>query len=222
MQCWVGTCIREWWPMVPTQKNCTWGHQSRAPKSSFCCQPSAGRLRAHFDENLFCRTTTQSEDRTQECSRATHRTTWGSGGGEKKVVGGCGGFGGCQGPAGASVVKIKKEKKARDLPHFSATSVGGRTQSTAKEKGKDAKRGQPQTQVVLRLGRCDGGTRNLKMKGSGDSLKDGNNVRATTTKQGTRRERDATTDLFGGPIGRREWIRGHFAVSVLSVKESLS
>jgi hypothetical protein len=39
--------------------------------------------------------------------------------------------------------------KARDLPHFSATSVGGRTQSTAKEKGKDTKRGQTQTQVVL-------------------------------------------------------------------------
>ena len=99
--------------------------------------------------------------------------------------------------------------KARDLPHFSATSVGGRTQSTAKEKGKDTKRGQTQTQVVLWLGRCDGGARNLKMKGSGDSLKDGHNVRATTTKQGTRRERDATTDFFRTPIGRGVWICRH-------------
>ena len=130
MQCWVGTCIREWWPMVPTQKNCTWGHQSRAPKSSFCCQPSAGRLRAHFDENLFCRTTTQSEDRTQECSRATHRTTWGSGGGEKKVVGGCGGCGGVVRLSGSSrSVSCKNQKRKKKhatyhtfLPHRSVAA----------------------------------------------------------------------------------------------------
>jgi len=47
------------------------------------------------------------------------------------------------------------------------------------------------------------------MKGSGDSLKDGHNVRATTTKQGTRRERDATTDFFRTPIGRGVWICRH-------------
>ena len=86
MQCWVGTRIREFWPMVPTQKNCTLGHRRRAPKSTFCCPPSIGRLRAHFDGNLFCRTTKQSEDRTRECNRATHRTTWGKWGGEGGVV----------------------------------------------------------------------------------------------------------------------------------------
>ena len=90
MQCWVGTRIREWWPMVPTQKNCTLGHRRRAPKSTFCCPPSIGRLRAHFDGNLFCRTTKQSEDRTRECNRATHRTTWGKWGGERRWV--CGLF----------------------------------------------------------------------------------------------------------------------------------
>ena len=167
MQCWVGTRIQEWWPMVPTQKNCTLGHRRRAPKSTFCCPPSIGRLRAHFDGNLFCRTTKQSEDRTRECNRATHRTTWGKWGGEGGVVRGLffeKSVRFCQVKRRFKKKRhFKKEKrifgwreqrwghtaKARDLPHFSATSVGGRTQSTAKEKGKDTKRGQTQTQVVL-------------------------------------------------------------------------